>query len=147
LVAFVVTRPLTLAEPAEAAAVALAFSLGYAAIGLILALRRPANPIGWLYASSGLAWSLLLPWQPWVDQLVRSGRPLPLAAEVAAVVTEFQWMPAICLGITLPFLLVPDGRLRSPRWRVAAAASLVAATIGPLAGSLVPGQLAETKHP
>ena len=147
LVAFVVTRPLTLAGPAEAAAFALAFSLGYATIGLILALRRPANPIGWLYASSGLAWSLLLPWQPWVDQLVRSGRPLPLAAEVAAVVTEFQWMPAICLGITLPFLLVPDGRLRSPRWRVPAAASVVAATIGPLAGSLVPGQLAETNIP
>ena len=82
-----------------------------------------------------------------VDQLVRSGRPLPLAAEVAAVVTEFQWMPAICLGITLPFLLVPDGRLRSPRWRVPAAASVVAATIGPLAGSLVPGQLAETNIP
>jgi signal transduction histidine kinase len=147
LVAFVVTRPLTLAEPAEAAVTALAFSLGYATIGLILALRRPANPIGWLYASSGLVWSLLLPWEPWVDQLVRSGRPLPLAAEVAAVVTDFQWMPAICLGITLPFLLVPDGQLRSPRWRVPAAASVVAATIGPLAGSLVPGQLSETNIP
>jgi len=147
LVAFLVTRPLTLAEPAEAAAFALAFSLGYATIGLILALRRPANPIGWLYASSGFTWSLLLPWQPWVDQLVRSGRPLPLAAEVAAVIAEFQWMPAICLGITLPFLLVPDGRLRSPRWRVPAAASVVAAIIGPLAGSLVPGQLAETNIP
>jgi signal transduction histidine kinase len=147
LVAFVVTRPLTLAQPAEAAITALAFSLGYATIGLILALRRPANPIGWLYASSGLAWSLLLPWQPWVDQLVRSGRPLPLAAEVVAVIGDFQWMPAICLGIILPFLLVPDGRLRSPRWRVAAAASVIAATIGPLAGSLVPGQLVQTNLP
>jgi signal transduction histidine kinase len=147
LVAFVVTRPLTLAQPAEAAVTALAFSLGYATIGLILALRRPTNPIGWLYASSGLAWSLLLPWQPWVDQLVRSGRPLPLAAEVVAVIGDFQWMPAICLGIILPFLLVPDGRLRSPRWRVAAAASVIAATIGPLAGSLVPGQLVQTNIP
>jgi two-component system, NarL family, sensor kinase len=144
LVALAVTRPLTFAEPAEAAVAALAFSLGYAAIGLILALRRPANPIGWLYAGSGLAWSLLLPWQPWVDQLIRGGRSLPLAAEVAAVVREFQWMPAICLGITLPFLLVPDGRLRSPRWRVPAAASVVAVTIGPLAVSLAPGQLGET---
>jgi signal transduction histidine kinase len=147
LVAFVVTRPLTLAEPAEAAVTVLAFSLGYATIGLILALRRPANPIGWLYASSGLAWSLLLPWQPWVDQLIRSGRPLPLAAEIVAVIGNLQWLPAICLGIILPFLLVPDGRLRSPRWRVAAAASVVAATIGPLAGSLAPGQLAETNIP
>jgi two-component system NarL family sensor kinase len=147
VVALVVTRPLTFAEPAEAAATALAFSLGYATVGLILALRRPANPIGWLYTSAGLAWSLILPWQPWVDQLVRSGRPLPLAAKVVAVIADFQWMLAICLGIILPFLLVPDGRLRSPRWRVAAAASVIAATIGPLAGSLVPGQLAETNIP
>jgi two-component system NarL family sensor kinase len=147
VVALVVTRPLTFAEPAKAAVTALAFSLGYATIGLILAVRRPANPIGWLYASSGLAWSLLLPWQPWVNQLVRGGRPLPLAAEVAAVIADFQWMPAICLGIILPFLLVPDGRLRSPRWRAAAAASVIAATIGPLAHSLVPWQLAETNIP
>jgi signal transduction histidine kinase len=147
VVALVVTRPFTLAVPAEGAATALTFSLGYATIGLILALRRPTNPIGWLYAGSGLAWALLLPWQPWVDQLVRSGRPLPLAAKVVAVFADYQWLPAICLGIILPFLLVPDGRLRSPRWRVAAAASVIAATIGPLAASLVPGQLAETNIP
>jgi hypothetical protein len=33
--------------------------LGYATIGLVLTLRRPANPIGWLYAASGLVWALV----------------------------------------------------------------------------------------
>jgi hypothetical protein len=54
-------RPLTLGVLAEGAALALAFPLGYATVGLVLSLRRPANPIGWLYATSGLAWSLNIP--------------------------------------------------------------------------------------
>jgi hypothetical protein len=42
---------------AEGAAFALAFPLGFATVGLLVSLRRPANPIGWLYAAAGLAWS------------------------------------------------------------------------------------------
>jgi hypothetical protein len=48
-------------------------------------LRRPANPIGWLYAGASLAGSLTTPLAPWVDQLVAEHRPLPLAAQLAAV--------------------------------------------------------------
>ena len=64
LVTLAVTRPLTLAVLAQGAAYALAFPLGYATIGLVLSPRRPANPIGWLYAASGLTWSLLIPCTP-----------------------------------------------------------------------------------
>jgi hypothetical protein len=35
--------------------------LSFAVLGLILTLRLPANPIGWLYAASGLVWSLNVP--------------------------------------------------------------------------------------
>jgi hypothetical protein len=147
LVALVVTRPLTLAVLVEGAVFALAFSLGYATVGLVLALRRPANPIGWLYAASGLVWSLLIPLDPWVDQLIRSHRPLPLAAQLAAVAGEFYWAPAITLGITLPFLLLPDGRLRSRRWRVVVAAAVTGAFLITVAGALSPGRTAETPLP
>jgi hypothetical protein len=147
LVTLVVTRPLTLAVLVEGARFALAFPLGYATVGLVLALRRPANPIGWLYAASGLVWSLLIPLDPWVDQLIRSRRPLPLAAQFAAVAGEFHWAPAITLGITLPFLLLPDGRLRSPRWRVVAVAAVTGAVLITTAGTLTPGQTAETPLP
>jgi hypothetical protein len=47
-------RPLTVGILAQGAAFALAFPLGFATVGLVLTLRRPANPIGWLYA--GAAW-------------------------------------------------------------------------------------------
>jgi hypothetical protein len=116
-VALAVTRPLTIAVLAQGAARALVYPLGYATIGLVLSLRRPANPIGWLYAAAGLMWSLAIPGDAWLDQLVSEHRPLPLAAQVAAAYGELSWAPATVLGVTLPALLVPDGRLRSRRWR------------------------------
>jgi hypothetical protein len=135
-----VTRPLTLAVLAEGAARALVYPLGYATVGLVLSLRRPANPIGWLYAAAGLVWSLGIPGDAWVGQLVAEQRPLPLAAQVAAV-GEFNWAPATVLGVTLPALLVPDGRLRSRRWRPVAAAAIVAAVLVLVGTGLAPGRL------
>jgi hypothetical protein len=91
LVTLTVTRPLTLAILARGAAFALTCPLGYATIGLVLSLRRPANPIGWLYAASGLASSLGIPLDPWVTQLAGDGRPVPLAAQVGYVVVQPLW--------------------------------------------------------
>jgi hypothetical protein len=88
---------------------ALGFRFGYATVGLVLTLRRPANPIGWLYAAAALTWSLVIPLGPWLDQLVRDRQPLPLAAQLTALGQLTVWAPAIALGITLPALLVPDG--------------------------------------
>jgi hypothetical protein len=147
VVELVGTRPLTAAGLAEGAAFALSFPLGYASVGLVLTLRRPANPIGWLFTASGLLWSLWIPWDVWIGQLLAAGRSLPLAAQLAAAAGEFSWATAIALGITLPALLFPDGRLRSPRWRVVVATALFGAIVAPLAGSLMPGQLQETEVP
>jgi hypothetical protein len=143
-VTLVVTRPLTIAVLAEGAAKALAFPLGYATIGLVLTLRRPANPIGWLYAAAGLMWSLVIPGDAWLGQLIAEHRPLPLAAQVAAVTGEFNWAPATALGVTLPALLVPDGRLRSRRWRPVAATGIAAAALVMVGGGLAPARLEDT---
>ena len=112
VVTLFITRPLTAAVLADGAAFAVAFPLGYATVGLVLGLRRPANPIGWLFAVSGLVWSLTIPVDPWLEQLILQHRPLPLLAKLAAAVGELNWAPAIAYGITLPALLVPDGRDR-----------------------------------
>jgi hypothetical protein len=144
LVTLAVTRPLTAAVLLEGARRALTYPLGYALIGLVLSLRRPANPIGWLFAASGLVWSLTVPLPPWVAQLVAEGRPLPLAAQLTAVAGEYIWAPAIALGVALPALLVPGGRLRSRRWRVVAAASLAGSIMALVGGSLAPGRLSDT---
>jgi hypothetical protein len=144
LVTLALTRPLTIGVLAEGAAFALAFPLGFATVGLLVTLRRPANPIGWLYAAAGVAWSWTIPFDPWIEQLLREHRPLPPAAQFAIVVGDYSWAPAIALGVTLPALLLPDGRLKSRRWRVVVATSVVGATLAVLAGSLTPSPLEST---
>jgi hypothetical protein len=140
-VTLAVVRPLTVAVLAAGAARALAYPLGYATVGLVLTLRRPANPIGWLYAAAGLMWSLAIPGEPLVAQLVAEHRPLPPAAQAAAVYGEFNWAAATVLGVTLPALLVPDGRLRSRRWRPVAAAAVAAGALALVGSSLAPTRL------
>jgi hypothetical protein len=147
VVTLFVTRPLTAGVLAEGAFFALAFPLGYATIGLVLTLRRPANPIGWLFAVSGLIWSVTIPVDPWLDQLILTGRPLPLLAQLDAIATEYNWAPAIAFGITLPALLVPDGRLRSRRWRPVVAAAVAGPVLGLLGSIFMPGKLEESAIP
>jgi hypothetical protein len=144
LAALLWVRPLTPELLTRGAATALAFPVGYATIGLVLSLRRSANPIGWLYAASGLAWALEQPFQPWLDQLARDHWPLPVAAQLAIVAGGFLWAPGVAFGITLPFLLLPGGRLRSRGWRVVVATAVTGAGLVLAAGSLIPGRLGET---
>ena len=140
LAALLWIRPLTLGLLARGAGAALVFPLGYATIGLVLTLRRPANPIGWLYAASGLVWALVIPFEPWLYQLFRDHQPLPLVAQLAVVASQVIWAPAIALGITLPFLLLPEGRLRSRRWRLVVTAAVAGVAMFVVGSILSPGQ-------
>jgi hypothetical protein len=143
LVTLAIYRPLTLRVLVEGAIFAFFFVLGFATVGLVLALRRPANPIGWLYEAAGLAWAYTIPLSPWVEQLLREHRPLPPVAQVAVASSDLSWAAAITLGITLPALLLPDGRLRSRRWRLVVASCVTGAVLVTVAGPLVPGPLEE----
>jgi hypothetical protein len=82
LITLAISRPLTLAVLAEGAVYAFFFVLGFETVGLVLSLRWPGNPIGWLYGAAGLAWAYTIPFEPWVDQLLREHRSLPLVAQV-----------------------------------------------------------------
>jgi hypothetical protein len=106
-VTLTLVRPLTVGVLATGALGALLY-LGFAITGLVLSLRRPANPIGWLYAASGLVWSLTAPLDPWVGQLVHSGRPLPLAAQLNAAVGESNGCGCCCTAAS-------GGRLTAPQ--------------------------------
>ena len=141
LVTLAIYRPLTLRVLVEGAVYAFFFVLGFATVGLVLTLRRPENPIGWLYGAAGLAWAYTIPVSPWIDQLVREHRPLPLVAQVVAATGDLSWAPAITLGVTLPALLLPDGRLRSRRWRLVAISSVTGVFLTVVVGALVPGPL------
>jgi len=141
LVTLAIYRPLTPEVLAEGAVYAFFFVLGYATVGLVLALRRPTNPIGWLYMGAGLAWAYTIPVAPWVEQFTREHRPVPLAAQFVYIAGDWSWAPAITLGVTLPALLLPNGHLRSRRWRLVVVTSVTGIVLTSLAAPLVPGPL------
>jgi hypothetical protein len=146
VVTLAVTRPLT-AEVLLNGASDGAMWLLFATVGLVLTLRRPSNPIGWLYAAAGLAWTLYVPWDPWVDQLLGGGRPLPPAAHLAALAGDSLWAVGLTLAVTLPLLLLPDGRLRSPRWRPVLVAAVAGTTLQVVGWTLSPDPLTQTLKP
>jgi hypothetical protein len=146
VVTLFVTRPLT-SDVLVTGAFEGAIWLLFATIGLVLTLRRPDNPIGWLYAAGGLVWAAYVPWDPWVDLLLRTGRPLPPAALLAALAGDSLWAVGLTLVITLPLLLLPDGRLRSRRWRVVAVLAVVGTTMEVVGWVLSPGPMTQTLVP
>jgi hypothetical protein len=146
VVTLLVTRPLT-ADVLTNGAFNGTLWLLFATIGLVLALRRPENPIGWLYAAAGLVWSVYVPVDPWVDALQAADRPLSLAARLAALVGDSFWAIGIALAITLPLLLLPDGRLRSARWRVVVVACVAGTAMNVVGWWLSPGPMTQTLEP
>ena len=100
-------------------------------VGLIIALRRPQNSIGWIMVGIGL--SFALPFNGYAGYALQT-RPgsLPGGA-VAAAIDSASWIPLIGLAAIFLILLFPDGHLPSPRWRWfarAAAAGMALAFIG-----------------
>jgi hypothetical protein len=91
------------------------------ALGLvILALNSGADTpdsIGWLFLVTGVCAALedvLLGYA--THALLADPGSLPAGAAVG-VLADVLWVPTLVCGITLLFLLFPDGRLPSPGWR------------------------------
>ena len=90
--------------------------LAFAAVGAIVARRRPGNPIGWLFLAEGLWGALGVAGLAYASYAVRSGAP-PTAARWVAWVAVFS--VEAFFPLVLMLLFYPDGRLPSRRWRVA----------------------------
>jgi signal transduction histidine kinase len=119
----------------------LVLALTFAAVGAIVARRVPENRIGWIFLCVGLANSVqLLSWQ-YADVGLRATQRLPGASGAAVFNTVIGEATAGLLG--LAFLLFPDGRLASRRWRPALVSVLVGMALLVLAGTLRPGTYAE----
>jgi signal transduction histidine kinase len=91
--------------------------LAFAGVGAVVASRRPANPIGWLFLAEGLAFALAVAGSTYARYAMSSGQGRVTAGWAA-------WLGAIPgeLFFLFPLVLLvfPDGRLPSRRWRVIA---------------------------
>jgi hypothetical protein len=114
----------------------------FAAVGLVLAWRRPANPLGWIMVGGAffLAVSEDASYYAVADYGLRHG-DLPLGG--LALLAQPGWAPGIVL-FGLLVLMFPDGRVPSARWRWLALAYAAVAVVW-MTGALVVtvGALAE----
>src|SRR5215470_3311416 len=94
-------------------------NLAVPVVGFVLASRRPANRVGWLFLAAGLALGLTAFSEQYaLRALVASAGSLP-AGPLFGWVANWAWViPNAMLAFL--FLLFPDGRLPSRRWRLAA---------------------------
>lgn len=85
-------------------------------VGLVIVLKRPENPLGWVFCTIGLLAGLgLFSWSYSEYSYYEAPEPLPLSLFVAWAGSWF-WYPLISLIVTLPLMLFPNGVL-SRRWR------------------------------
>ncbi len=93
-------------------------SIGFTAVGAIVALRRPANAIGWLLLGAGFVAALgAFALEYGVYAIV--GRAIALPGGVfGAWLGSWTWVLYVEGVIAFVGLLFPDGRLLSARWRL-----------------------------
>ena len=107
-------------------------------VGVLIASRRPAHPIGWLFGALGfLSGVHLFCGEYAIYALEAEDGSLP-GGRVSAWITCWLWVPINAL-LAFVALLFPDGKLPSPRWRPVGWLNGVMAVVGSLAAALLPG--------
>jgi signal transduction histidine kinase len=101
-------------------------------LGILIASRRPRNPIGWIYLGASFALGVVIFGQLYaIHVLLVDPGALP-GGHVMAWISVLFLPVAICL-LPFLFLLFPTGHLPSRRWRPVAwlsAAVLICLTVG-----------------
>src|SRR2546423_1920153 len=104
------------------------FAMAVAVLGILIAVKRPANPIGWLSLIAGLFLGLWSFGEAYgVRALVSAPGSLPAGRAVASI-SNAVWPVPIALLILL-LLLFPTGTVPSRRWRPVAVADLMVSAI------------------
>jgi signal transduction histidine kinase len=89
------------------------FSVTLGGAGVLIASHRPQNAVGWLFCGLAVVVAVGVDLsQAWGARAAVEGWP---GGDVADVLINLAWVPG-GLALTLAYLLVPDGRLLSPRW-------------------------------
>ena len=114
--------------------------LAFPTVGAMVMFRRPGNPIGWIFLGIGLILVLEAFCLEYAGYAlyVRPGS-LPFG-KFAAWQQNWGFLAAV-YPFALLFLLFPDGRFRSARWKALAWFVLVAAMVAMVGVALAPGRL------
>jgi signal transduction histidine kinase len=121
-------------------AVTIAGSLVYLLIGRLIVSRQPGNTIGWLLLAIPVVGSLLLANADYATRaLAEAPGSLPLGIW-SGWLDRWLLVPSMFLFIPI-FLLFPDGRVPSPRWRPVLALTIAAPVVTTISFALTPGRM------
>jgi len=109
-------------------------------VGALLASRLPRNPIGWICLADGFLWMLTGTSDYYAIYGVAQPGSVPFPVGIAGI-NNWLWVPAVGLLGTFMFLLFPDGKLPSRRWRPLAWFSAVVILLISLGVMLTPEPL------
>jgi signal transduction histidine kinase len=113
-IAFGLTRHLP--TPLSTISEGLAF-IAYGVVGLVIALREPRNPIGWIFLAVWAGVCVVFGFAGTYAQWALVDHPGAPGAVFLTWLTNWAWVPIFTVLLTYPLLLFPDGHLPSPRWR------------------------------
>ncbi len=111
--------------------------VSFVVVGGLLAARRPANPIGWLFLvaiTTLIIGALGSELAEVLDLHHSAAAPWVL---LVGVIWSAPFIPAL-LGLVIGLLLFPDGRLVSPRWRWLAYLAVLDCAVSVIATALNP---------
>ena len=117
-------------------------TLSFSTVGALVAYRRPGNPIGWLLCATGLFEALTAFGGEYGVYALSTGS-LP-GGVFGLWLGSWTWLAAGSV-VLFAFLLFPDGRLPSPRWRVVAGLYVLVSCLNVAPFALAPGPLPETE--
>jgi hypothetical protein len=111
-------------------------NIGAPILGGLIASRRPENPYGWLWLGFGLSWALIFFAGVYAAYaLVVEPGSLPAPRTIVMLVEPVGFVAGLAL-LPFLFLLFPDGRLPSRRWRFLAWTVVAVGTLLVVAAAL-----------
>lgn len=109
-------------------------------VGALIAVRQPSNRIWWIFSSFALLTLGSNAWQSFaIDPLNAGSHSVPL--RVGATISNVIGGPVVIMFLIFLFLLFPDGRPASRRWRPVVIFAVAWCIFFALADLLAPGPL------
>ena len=115
-------------------------------VGALIASRRPGNAIGWLFCGAGLLLAVAGATYGYAAYGLVVDPALP-GGVASAWLTSWIFLPAVFGIPALLFLLFPDGRPMSRRWRPAVVLTAVGLACQAAAAALRPGPMEDSPVP
>ena len=113
------------------------WSITVAAVGTLLAARRPSSPIGWIFCALGVVAGVSAFASEYARWAVIDQSGLPPGGLHAAWLMEWEWILLI-VGLGFESAVFPDGRFLSPGWRRATWAAAAVGMIPIVLKALLP---------